>query len=230
MIEPVKNHSTFEQIQKFLAKENINLCAERITELKNILPSEKSLTTNSNEKRQIEFSTGRFCAHQALPARFNDTPILQEAKKCPLWPTGYCGSISHTNDYACAATAPLNKLLSLGIDLESIPRPISTNAYQWITNEKERLWIKQTQGVEFYSKLIFSAKESIFKLIYPLTRKFFSFDAVSIQEPLKKNTFIAKINIEQDSILFKKNSDIHGFFFYNDNWIFTISYLKNQLA
>lgn len=228
MIEPANNHSTFKQIQEFLAKRDICLFTEKITKLRKNLPAEKALTRNSNKKRQLEFSTGRFCAHKALPKKFNKTPILQGTKKCPLWPAGYCGSITHSNDYACAATASRNNLQSLGIDLESMPRPISKNAYSWITNDEERTWINETQNIDFYSKLIFSAKESIFKLIYPITKKFFSFDAVSLCKPVEANTFIAKINIEQDRILFRKDTYIHGFFFYSDNWIFTISFLKEK--
>jgi len=226
MIAPVNNHSTFKQIQQFLKNNNINLHTEKISGIKQILP-EEALTPNVNKKRQIEFSTGRFCAHKALSPKFKNTPILHSSRKCPIWPDGYCGSITHTDSYACAATAPQNKLLSIGIDLESIPRSISTNAYRWITNKEERYWIEATKNIDFYSKLVFSVKEAIFKLIYPLTKKFFSFDAVSINKPTNTNRFTAIINIEQDNLLFKKGTIIHGFYFYNNNWIFSIAYQKD---
>ncbi len=229
MNDLTNKQNTFLLIQDFLEKKNIYLRTHIIAELKSMLPEEIELTAHANIKRQIEFSTGRFCAHEALPAKFLKTPIIHDSKKCPIWPPGYCGSITHTDSHACTVIAPTDKWLSIGIDLESIPRVISTNAYRWITNTDERKWVKNCKNRDFQSKLIFSAKESIFKLIYPLTKRFFSFDAISINKPETHNSFTANINIAQDEDYFKEGNTIHGFYFYNNNWLLSITLLKNPL-
>ncbi|QOJ24569.1 MAG: hypothetical protein HRU78_13700 [Gammaproteobacteria bacterium] len=66
--------------------------------------SELSLITGAGIKRQQDFCTGRFCAHQVLDKMgHKDTPLLADQNGAPLWPCGITGSISHSGGKAVAA-------------------------------------------------------------------------------------------------------------------------------
>jgi 4'-phosphopantetheinyl transferase EntD len=65
--------------------------------------SELSLITGASIKRQQDFCTGRFCAHQVLEKMgYKDIPLLADQYGAPLWPSSITGSISHSGGKAAA--------------------------------------------------------------------------------------------------------------------------------
>lgn len=141
--------------------------------------------------RRRDFCLGRTAAHRALRALGHPVvPIPIGPGRAPLWPPGVVGSISHAGGSAVAAVArggagdargpgDLRGVAALGLDLEVI-RPLEAGVASLIADTAERAWIG---GDAARLILLFSAKESIFKALYPLHGAFFDFDAVHL-DPL----------------------------------------------
>ncbi|MBN1899531.1 MAG: 4'-phosphopantetheinyl transferase superfamily protein [Spirochaetes bacterium] len=189
-----------------------------------LLPEEKSVIAKAVKKRQMDFASGRWCAYQILDMMGrSDRPILTGEGGEPLWPAGICGSISHTDSLACAIGALENNYTSVGLDIEKRTRPISQRALKIILNDDEELWLEQHRGRDL-EKIIFSAKESIFKLLYPLTGKRFYFSYVSIIS-VDDKYFTARLNKDLDDT-FKKGNEFKGIYFSDNEYILAISFLK----
>lgn len=127
-------------------------------------------------KRSRELAAGRFCAAQALrDAGSNDVAVAVGAHREPRWPPGFVGSITHSQSFACAAIARGTEMRGLGIDSEPIFDDAAMNdAVPLALDANEARLIEGPRQREL-ATLIFSAKESLFKCLYPLTGVFFEF-------------------------------------------------------
>ncbi|AMP10777.1 4'-phosphopantetheinyl transferase superfamily protein [Collimonas arenae] len=134
---------------------------------------------NAVLKRKVEFAAGRYCAMQALKALGyggrETLPIGQH--RAPLWPDGFVGSISHGDGQALAVAAASRDWDGIGIDVERLldhdaARPLVP--YLMTTAE---LLIGSAAGMslERWLTVVFSAKESLFKALYPYVGRYFDF-------------------------------------------------------
>ena len=178
--------------------ENISFfCAELSTPpVFPLLPEEKTfLNKLSSTRRQIEFSQGRSCAHQALAKfKLEAEPIPRNAKtREPCWPEAVRGSITHSGEYAAAAAGLADDVSGIGIDLESLSRVVDFNISRHVCVEKELEWLKTLSPTKANHglRIIFSAKESIFKCLFPISKTYLYFkDAtVEIDEDSAEFTF-----------------------------------------
>ena len=143
-------------------------------------------------KRRHEFSVGRHCAREAL-ARLGHVPAALPVGpgRAPVWPAGIIGSISHTSGIAVATVARQTQLRSLGIDVESAD-PLEPGLLEMVCREDERTALA-VSGLEpgLAAKLVFSAKESIYKCLWPLTGVFLEFHALGISMDPVRSRFTA---------------------------------------
>jgi 4'-phosphopantetheinyl transferase EntD len=139
----------------------------------------------STEKRQSEFLAGRLSAKYALKELASNGEAVFNVgiggHRQPIWPIGYIGSISHTNDKALAIVSNRNED-SIGIDIENI-HPI--NVFNDVSNHIFRsseyeLLRKHGFSSEQIFSIIFSAKESVFKSLFGLVNIFFDFDVARL--------------------------------------------------
>ncbi len=137
--------------------------------------------TQAVAKRQNDYLAGRWCAYQlyqhfGLP--WDGLPMHQNG--APIWPEDFCGSLSHTRGLAIAVMAPLSEMRSLGVDLEHL---ISAKTAQQV--QKQILHPAEVANNLQELTQIFSAKESIYKGLNPLLKRFIGFEEVcfSILEP-----------------------------------------------
>jgi len=141
-----------------------------------IHPSEAALVTpRAVEKRHKELRAGRVLAHRALAQAGCPThaaPILQGPRNEPLWPSGWAGAISHAERWACAVVAPLTATAGVGVDVESLERKVDIEIARIVCHDDERAWVGSDDA---RLKAIFSAKESIFKALYPVANVFLEF-------------------------------------------------------
>ena len=72
--------------------------------------------------RRREFLAGRLAAQAAL-ARLGERGLVGRRGHAPVWPQGFCGSISHSGGIAVAVAASTRQWQALGVDLESAPAP-----------------------------------------------------------------------------------------------------------
>ena len=102
--------------------------------------------------------------------------------RAPIWPDGVVGSITHTGDFAAAAVAWAADIAALGIDSEKIIDPAAARDIADVCMVDEPILFKPAHGRSFceFCTFVFSAKESVFKCLFPLTRKFLEFSDVRI--------------------------------------------------
>lgn len=122
------------------------------------------------------------------------TPVKVADDRCPVWPDGVVGSISHSRLLAGAAVARCTDgVRSVGLDIEEA-EPLEGDLIDEICLEPERDWLA-TQPPEdrgLLAKAIFSAKEAAYKCQYPLTRALFGFDMIEIDVQMPQRRFLAR--------------------------------------
>jgi 4'-phosphopantetheinyl transferase EntD len=143
-------------------------------------------------KRQREYATGRRLARELLTAAgAPPAPLLQGPDRAPLWPNGFTGSITHTDDLCAVAICPTSAHTAIGIDVESAA-PLKAKLWDSILvpSESDRFRVLGEQGAVL-AKAHFSAKEAVYKLIAAEFGRIVGFTEVELRFSLMKNTFTA---------------------------------------
>lgn len=154
------------------------------------------LPHNVSEKRRAQFILGRGAAHRAIEGLGgpNDCIIAKGAKGEPIWPAGYVGSISHTEGAGLAVVGRASEFLGLGTDLELSSRKFDPKILSRIGLPAEGKWIKeQKDEVRLRTLLLFSAKESLYKALFPLVKKQIGFKDVFMRWDDEAQSFIATL-------------------------------------
>ncbi|MGB8522548.1 MAG: 4'-phosphopantetheinyl transferase superfamily protein [Candidatus Acidiferrales bacterium] len=140
------------------------------------------LRGNVVNKRRVEFALGRAAAHLALlgAGHTNCSPVLQKAGREPAWPAGFVGSITHCGSWAVAAAARTESLKSLGIDLEDVEAVPHEEIADLVCSDVEREWVFRGGNSKRKVAMLFSAKEAVYKALFPLCQKFFDFHAIEL--------------------------------------------------
>ena len=147
-----------------------------------LTPAEKAIVERAVPQRVKQFSTGRFCAKQALQALgITNAEILQGDGKKPLWPADTVGSISHSKSMAGAVVAPADKLVSIGMDIETIGG-VRPDMWDMLYRPSERAYLANYTGdaLALQTTILFSGKEAFYKFQYPLTKTFLDFTDVEM--------------------------------------------------
>jgi 4'-phosphopantetheinyl transferase EntD len=153
------------------------LCLTDETDPESLYPEEAKCVENAVPSRRREFAQGRLCARRALSALgIRDFPLLAGKDRAPIWPEGIVGSITHCRGYCAVAVARGGKFSGLGIDVE-LAEPLGEELIPMVClgTELDRLAESAESSRGTLAKLIFSAKESVFKCIYPSTGVFLEF-------------------------------------------------------
>ncbi|WP_051722732.1 4'-phosphopantetheinyl transferase [Streptomyces albus] len=164
-------------------------------------PEEEALVARAVHKRRAEFRTVRRCARAAL-ASFGvpPAPLLRGSRGEPRWPAGFVGSMTHCAGYRGAAVARSTEFVSLGIDAEpDDPLPGEVLALVSLPEERDRLARQEADGEAAAvraDRLLFSAKEAVFKAWYPLTGRELDFAEASVSfgyTTARSGTFEARL-------------------------------------
>jgi 4'-phosphopantetheinyl transferase EntD len=102
--------------------------------------------------------------------------------RTPIWPNGVVGSITHSGEFAAAAVAWAADIAGIGIDSEQIIDPAAARDIAAVCMVDEAALFAAGDGGSFceFCTMVFSAKEAVFKCLFPLTRKFLEFSDVRI--------------------------------------------------
>lgn len=144
------------------------------------------------DKRRNEFATVRHCARLALAQLgIGSLPLVPGLRGAPVWPPGVVGSMTHCDGYRAAAIARSKDLRTLGIDAEqhlSLPpgvldlvsRPVERHHLAALT---------ATVPTVAWDRVLFSAKEAIYKAWFPLAREWLGFDEAEVSINPDDGTF-----------------------------------------
>ncbi|CAM5421294.1 4'-phosphopantetheinyl transferase [Streptomyces avidinii] len=166
------------------------------------------------ERRRSDFTTVRTCARRAMGRLgFPPAPILRGPRGEPLWPPGLVGSMTHCDGYRAAALARAEDLASLGVDAEvndPLPRE---GMLRIVTTEEERAWLApmiERRPDVAWDRLVFSAKESVYKAWYPLTGRWLDFQEAVITVDPDLGTFAARLLVPGPLVGSARLSDFPG--------------------
>ncbi len=135
------------------------------------------LSNKAVEKRKLHFFLGRISAKEALAQiGIYNFPVLKGTNNEPLWPEGICGAITHTGNIGMACVAPKAIVSGIGIDIERITEKVSWDIVDRVCLPEEKKWVSEVPESKYQRLLmVFSAKESIFKALFPQNPIFFGF-------------------------------------------------------
>jgi 4'-phosphopantetheinyl transferase EntD len=160
-----------------------------------LFPEEEALISAAVEKRRREFATGRSCARRALAALGErPAPLLRGTRGAPQWPPGIVGSITHCAGYRGAAAARDRDALTIGLDAEP-DQPLPDLVLDAVSLPGERALLRDLAAVPgaSWDRLLFSAKESVYKAWFPLTGRWLGFHDARIDVNPADGTFQARL-------------------------------------
>jgi 4'-phosphopantetheinyl transferase EntD len=162
-------------------------------------PGEEEMIANAVDGRRREFITARRCAREALRAfGYPDAPIPRGPRREPRWPAGMTGSITHCAGYRAAAAARTADVDLLGIDAEpDEPLPADVAALVTVPGEPEMLArLTATYPGTQWGRLLFSAKESVYKAWFPVTGRWLGFDEARVDIDPAAERFVATLLVD----------------------------------
>lgn len=180
-------------------------------------------------KRRAEYVAVRYAAKILLQTEgCNNSPGIGQ-DRAPAWPSGWCGSLSHTDGYAIALVTSQEAGLIPGVDIEtfsSLTKTFSSLTIRETANlfsslDEQALLVDSGIDYEIALLITFSAKESLFKALYPEVRHFFGFEAARV---CKIDLLQQRITLELTQSLTQyrtKGSQIAGYYVLRDNQIIT---------
>jgi 4'-phosphopantetheinyl transferase EntD len=161
-----------------------------------LFEAERRAMGRAVEKRRREFITGRACARRAL-AKLGVAPvaIASGARGQPLWPAGVVGSITHCPGYRACAVARTSAVTSLGIDAE-VNEPLPAGVLEQVAFGPERELAAAGGGAVRVDRLLFSAKEAIYKAWFPVAGCWLGFEDVELGINMAAETFEARLLVD----------------------------------
>jgi len=161
-----------------------------------LFPAEEALVARATEKRRQEFTTGRECARGALSALgLPAVPILRGYRGAPQWPDGIVGSIAHCAGYCAAAVARAQDVLTIGLDAEP-NAPLPGGVLELVSQPAERARLRELAAAApgtGWDRLLFCAKEAVYKAWFPLTGQWLGFADADITIDPADGTFSARL-------------------------------------
>lgn len=94
----------------------------------------------------------------------------------PVWPAGVVGSLAHDDEIAVAAVGLRRDFASIGVDVERAAA-LSADMLELVTTARERRMIGDDL---LRAKLLFAAKEAVYKAVYPFDSVFLEFHDIDI--------------------------------------------------
>jgi 4'-phosphopantetheinyl transferase EntD len=154
-----------------------------------LFPEEEKVIARAVAVRRRDYATVRSCARACLGRLGHPpVPILPGVGGAPMWPAGIRGSMTHCAGYAAAAVGATPRIATIGIDAEpDAPLPDGVLGLVATPVEQNRLAVMRHEPVEGrastssprmvtrpgldspnWDRLLFSAKESVYKAWFPL--------------------------------------------------------------
>jgi 4'-phosphopantetheinyl transferase EntD len=197
-----------------------------------LFPAEQAAVERAVAGRRTEFTTVRSCARAALrqlglPA----TPIVPGRRGAPGWPAGVVGSMTHCAGYRAAAVALGRDMISLGIDAEP-NAALPPGVLSLVARPEERAWLAE-QAVAWpgvhWDRLLFSAKESVYKAWFPLTGRWLDFHEASIATDPSAGSFTAGLLVPGPVLAGRALTGFAGRFLVADGLVLTAIALPRWL-
>lgn len=159
-------------------------------------PEEAACVRDAVPERRREFTAGRAAARSALASLgLGDVVLPADDDRVPVWPSGVVGSISHCDGLCVAAVTDDPAVLGLGLDVEEA-EPLPPRLISRVCTPREREWVRLAVAphapLELF-RVIFTAKEAVYKSCFPRTRREMEFGDVEVTLRPAAGRFVAEI-------------------------------------
>jgi 4'-phosphopantetheinyl transferase EntD len=189
-----------------------------------LFPAEEAVIARAVDQRRREFTTTRLCAREALAELGRPpVPVVPGEGRAPSWPAGVVGSLTHCAGYRAAAVAHATDVLSLGIDAEP-HGPLPEGVEPAITLPEEREHLRRLASHDpatHWGRLLFSAKESVYKTWYPLTRRWLGFEEAHLVINPASGTFTARFLVPGPLVAGRELTGLAGRWLVRDGLVLT---------
>jgi 4'-phosphopantetheinyl transferase EntD len=198
-----------------------------------LFPDEAEKVANAVESRRREFATSRDCARRAL-GRLGLPPrsIPSGPRGEPQWPRGIVGSITHCRGYRGAVVGRSVQITTIGIDAEP-NEPLPEGVLAAIGLPQEQNWVDRllaTTPQVRWDRLLFCAKEAVYKAWYPLARSWLDFDDALITVDQEHETFTARLRVAGPMVNGRNTTGFSGRFQVRDSLVLTAIVLPERAA
>jgi 4'-phosphopantetheinyl transferase EntD len=164
-----------------------------------LFPGEEDVISGAVDKRRNEFATARACARDALAQLgLPPVPIVPGWRGAPQWPPGVVGSITHCAGYRASAVARDRDVVTIGLDAEPHD-DLPSGVLGAVASAREQTRLAALAAARpdvCWDRLLFSAKESVYKAWFPLTRRWLDFEEASVDIDPVSRTFTARLMVD----------------------------------
>lgn len=161
-----------------------------------LFPAEERAMAHAVEGRRREFATVRCLARACLGRLgFPGVPLMSGPGGAPSWPTDVRGSMTHCAGYAGAAVGRSELISAIGIDAEP-DAPLPEELMELVATRTEQARLRDTAyapGSPRWDRLLFCAKEAVFKAWFPLVGEWLEFEDAEIRFGPRPGAFTADL-------------------------------------
>jgi 4'-phosphopantetheinyl transferase EntD len=156
-----------------------------------LFPEEEAAVARAVPMRRVEYAAVRTCARAAL-TRLGVGPVAVPSMpdRAPVWPANVVGSMTHCDGYRAAAVAHDHTWAGVGIDAEVLA-PLPTETVSLIMSDAERAALADLDPGTCADRILFSAKESVYKVWSPIMHSWLGFEHVDVR--IGDGTFTARL-------------------------------------
>jgi 4'-phosphopantetheinyl transferase EntD len=196
-----------------------------------LFAEEEAVIAKAVDKRRREFTTARACARAALgQLGLPPVPIVPGDRGAPQWPAGVVGSITHCEGYRACAVARGSDIVTIGLDAEPHAK-LPDGVLDAVSLAPERTRIAALSAAEpgvCWDRLLFCAKESVYKAWFPLTGRWLGFEDACVDFDPGAQTFDARLMVPGPVVNGKPLSGFTGRWLVSRGLIVTAIVIPNE--
>src|SRR5262249_30820804 len=150
------------------------------------------------EARRHEFALGRTCARAALAdLGLPDAAIPVGERRAPVWPAAVGGSVVHSPRLCPAPAGHAPRSSGVCVRVERL-QPLPASVADLVVTDHERGVLQAGDEI-----VVFSAKETVFKVWWPLMRTWLGFEDVAVLLDHRAGAFTAQTRADAGTARFK---------------------------
>ena len=148
------------------------------------------------------------------------SPILHGRDREPLWPPGIVGSLTHCAGYRAACAARRCHVAAVGIDAEP-HAALPPGVLDQVATAPERAWLRDAPAGVQWDRVLFSAKESLYKAWHPLARRWLAFEDAVVDIRPGDGAFEARLRVPPPRVSGREVAAWPGRFLVRDGLVLT---------
>lgn len=189
--------------------------------------------TSAIISRRKEFAAGRICSAAALQALGGNSMWLPIAKpyRYPKFPKDFKGSITHTQGCALACVGDAERYLAIGLDAEPMLEhaELGQMANHVLSPTELNQFNKMDKGQALtFFYLCFSAKETLFKTLFPLCHTEMEFTESELTSWSDEGVFTLRLTTDRVCDRFESGTLFCGLWSMHSNMLITLLALPRK--